>query len=352
MLKEKTDTTPIVVMVTQVDPDAIGAALGLITLLEHEIDQRGRQVRVVPVYCGGIGHPQNRALFNIFNLGQRFIHISNYTDPIVDRHFILVDSSDLNDSRLPEPLKGKRPAMIIDHHRSEVKAGNGSEFYWIEDGSSEGVGSSSTMVFELSKTFGVKFSETEQTLLTLGIHSDTKSMVDATARDRNAFAALSAEVDGRKFSDLLRYPLPESYFVALHHALNGMEHHNEKVVADVGSIPPEDGDNISSIADFLLRMAGVTFVIVWGVVGKKVRLSLRSTDPSFSLNNFIADSFGKNAGGAKMTPEGVFEGGATTSLELPVWIDVEDSTLETKVEELVREAIRVKVFPNGGSNGK
>ncbi|MEK7585205.1 MAG: DHH family phosphoesterase [Patescibacteria group bacterium] len=350
MLQDRNDQSPIVVMVTQVDPDAIGGALVLTAMLEDMIEERGKKVSVLPLYCGGIGHPQNRALFNRYDLGRRFGHVNTYSSPISDRRLVLVDSSDLNDSRLPSALRGKHPAMIIDHHRSEAKP-KGKEFYWIEDGSGDGVGSSSTMVFELAHARNFKIGDTEQMLLALGIHNDTKSLVDSTERDRLAFATLSADIDGRKFSELIRYPLPESYFSALSRALTEMRHVNERLVTNVGSIGLDDGDNISTIADFLLRMVGVTFVVVWGVVGKKVRLSLRSTDPSFSLTRFITESFGQNTGGAKMTPEGISEGGATVSLELPDWIDVEDEALEQCVEGMVSKAILGKVFPNNG-NGK
>ena len=80
------------IIVTQVDPDAVGSAIGTAALLET----LGRKSRIH--YCGTFGHPQNRAIANKYNLKSEMNAIpfdkSTHKEYFANaKNFILVDSS-------------------------------------------------------------------------------------------------------------------------------------------------------------------------------------------------------------------------------------------------------------------
>ncbi|MCG6551230.1 MAG: hypothetical protein L7F77_02790, partial [Candidatus Magnetominusculus sp. LBB02] len=106
---EALSTLPIVI--TQIDPDAIGSAM----LLRFIAMKSGKDAIIY--YCGHFGHPQNRTMFTLFDLGSIIFPIKEMPKEI--KHCALVDSSQVNDAR----LMGRTiaPIIIIDHHDTDSK---------------------------------------------------------------------------------------------------------------------------------------------------------------------------------------------------------------------------------------
>lgn len=276
------------IYISQIDPDSIGAAFGMKKYLgEGEI-----------YYRGGVGHPQNRAIINRYNLLSEMTKVSGLEDVPCEK-LVLVDSNDPGD---------EIPAIIVDHHRgSTVEA---TEIHKVEE-----VGSTCTLVVEMLQEQDID--ERLAVLLALGIFTDTKSLMAGTKRDRDAYSIVGENV--REISNFIHYPLPSSHFKNLTYALNHMDKDAEgKCIASAGFLPPEQGDDLATISDYLIRMDSVTLVIVWGIVGDTVRLSARSTDLSTPLDGFLKERFGDSAG-AKLTPDGRGEGGARIELNLGLW---------------------------------
>ena len=183
--------SPLIIVITQVDPDAIGSALGLQTMLTDA----GIQTSIV--YCGRFGHPQNRALINQLSLSSVLIPADKFTPPAGSR-FALVDSSAINEARLPEAMKPLDPVIIIDHHRHAGNLERAGRFVLID----ETVGSASTLVTELLFAMNAQGPESlplpqfeAAAALALGIFPDTRSLTGASKRDRDAYGLLTEYID-------------------------------------------------------------------------------------------------------------------------------------------------------------
>lgn len=317
------------IIISQVDPDAVGAAIAVARLLPRLNEQL--QVRVY--YAGAIGHPQNRSLINRYNLRSVLFPIEQLSEQS-EAPTILVDSSKGIDERLPEGFV-LDPAIVIDHHRGTDLAGGENRFLWIED-----VGSACTLVTELYLALQIEWSTEIATLLAMGIYTDTKALVSAGPRDREAYGKLSSSIEASELHRLIEYPLPPSHFAHLTFALNHYKRQGARLVAGAGMMRPEDGDDLSTIADYFLRMEGVTLVVVWGIIKKTVRISARNDNLSTPLDEFLQKRFGP-ASGAKLAPDGRGEGGARLGLELGVWIS---ETTRPQVEAMVSSRIQELIF--------
>jgi len=320
------------ILIAQVDPDAIGSACAIARALEHVRDD----LDVTIYYCGAVGHPQNRALINRYDLATRLRPISDLAEG-ASPSWVLVDSSLLKDSRLPAGVTLDDPRIVIDHHRRGEVAEEDDRFVWVED-----VGAAATLVSELLEATGVDVGEETgvAVLLALGIYTDTKSLVSASERDREAYGRVTRYVVPRELQQLIDYPLPESHFTNLRLALSNSEQRGARLVAGVGRMDASSGDDLSTIADLLLRKSGVTLVVVWGIVDDAVRISARSSDVSTPLDEFLRERFG-DASGAKLTPDGKGEGGARVALDLGPWMSEAN---KPEVEAMVGKRITEWIF--------
>lgn len=333
------DQKPINIIVTQVDPDAIGAATGLkwiLTSLRSNITVR-------LFYCGGIGCTQNQAIFDRLNLKKEFLPIAEMPNIVSEgEYFALVDSSSTNDVRLPEFLRGLKPSIIIDHHRNDKLEVAELSFVLIDENE---VGSASTLVTELIMNSSLLLSFNQEkklsTLLQLGIYNDTSKMECAGIRDHESYAYLTKVTDRTLFNRLNSFQLPAIYFQHFRNALNNMQINGSRMVAYIGFAEKEYGDHISIIANELIRHEGISIVVVWTVIDESVRISARSADSStVGLNDFLHKCFGAKAG-AKVTPDGHGEGGGLLNLGLGEWL-----TENNKGDALtvIQKSIAEKIF--------
>ncbi len=295
------------ILVTQVDPDALASAFAL-----KQIIGKNAQIH----YLGEAGHPQNRAMINKFNLSSEMKH--GYPD---SNNVCLVDGHSLRDAGVTiNPL-----VAIIDHHRGTPAP---AEFVIQEE-----VGACSTLLVELLEDIDERLA----TLLALGIYTDTRALTSVTERDMSAYQRVYSLCNKQQFLEIINYSLPGSHFKNLTYALNHLTRNDDgKCLVSVGYIDEETGDDISSIADYMMRLDSCSLVAVWGIVNNShVRLSVRSTDLSTPLDQFLAKRFN---GGAKLTPDGVGVGGAI--IDLGIWVtesNKEDvaNMVTKRLEELI-----------------
>ena len=329
-------TGNISIVIAQVDPDALGAARGIAWLVNQLRPKNGLEVNTF--YAGSISHPQNQAIVNRFDLLKRMKPMKSFS--VCDNHNVILDSSSVTDGRLLAQTDQRiDPFIVIDHHRgSEIKERD-ETFVWIED-----VGSASTILTELIQSLGFGFGDTNQTvalLLALGIHTDTGSLTDCFERDRLAYNVLTSAVSNQDLTQLFRYPLPQSHFVNVERALRNKVVQGGKLVTHIGKISSSDGDDLSSIADDLIRMSGVTLVVVWGIIDKMVRISARNADITNPLDIFLRERLPSSSCGAKLSSDGRGIGGGNLTLDLGVWM-IEETTEE--VVSLVSKWIQTKIF--------
>lgn len=333
------------VIITQFDPDAFASSLGLDLALRELIRRVNEEKINSPVriyYCGRIGMAQNRAILNTYDLGRIIKSVSEIKPDTLNT--TLLDSSKIKDDRLPNGAK-INPKIIIDHHEDSDITEQENVFVWIEK-----VGATSTLIAELLKELNFNFSDENKhiaALLALGIYTDTKALAGASQRDRNAFGYVTNFVSESEFYQLVHYPLPESHFQNLSIALNNFAREGSRVVLGTEITDPDTADDLSSIADYLLRMRDVSLVAAWGVVETTIRLSVRNNNPGFLLIDFLQDRFG--TGGAKITPDGRGEGGALIELDIK---DLLMPETEEVVIALVKKWVEAKIFSDQPFSGK
>lgn len=321
----------LVILITQPDPDSLGGAMGLAAILENIT---GRPVRMC--YSGVFGHPQNRSIANMFDLYHRMIPIQDFKIGQAER-FVLVDSSDLHDVRAPKEMLPLDPCIVVDHHRGELAPEGDDHFFWVED-----MGSASTLVVELAVATKTPIDNKLALLLALGIYTDSQALVSANPRDRDAYGIVTQQVEPHSMAKLIKFALPNSYFETLNYALNNLDQRGGKLLVSAGFLKPENGDDLSTIADYLFRKEGVSLVIVWGLIGNTLRVSARSTDITIPLAHFLQERFGRHAAGAKLTPDGHSEGGGSIILELGLLAEVAGAKKE--LEAWVNACMKELVF--------
>lgn len=339
-LVEEQKNKEINIVVTQIDPDAMASACSLAYIFK-KLRENENGIKIF--YCGSIGLDQNKAIFAKYNLERIMSPISELGDR-KNKNIVLVDSSKIADSRLP-PNCEVTPFIIIDHHRDGEKDEKEDQFFWIED-----MGSASTLIIELADSLEIEFEMEEgqslATMLALGIYTDTKAMVNTSKRDQDAYSKITPFVDFREFKELINYKLRASHFSNMHFALGNMEQKGPKLVTGIGVVNEDDGDDLALIADYLIRKDGVSLVIVWGIIDNTVRISARSSNLGNPLNDFLKKRFGEKSAGAKLTPDGLGEGGALITFDLGQFTSllIGNNEVKAKLNDLIKTFVKEFVF--------
>jgi nanoRNase/pAp phosphatase (c-di-AMP/oligoRNAs hydrolase) len=296
------------------DPDAIGAALALVDVA-HAMG-----VEAVPCYSGEITHQENRALVNLLDLNLRRL------EPGDEAEFggiALVDHSraGVNDSLDPET----RVDAVVDHHppREPVSA----PFVDLRPE----VGATSTLLAEYLEWYGIDPSPATATALLFGIRVDTREFTRETNdRDFEAAAFLLPHVDVSTLDRVESPSLRHDVLDVLARAIRGREIRDDALAAGVGRI--RETDALAQAADFLLGMAGVDVVIVYGFYDGVVYVSGRARGGAVDLGETFRDAFGQigDAGGhADMA-------GAQISLGLLAEVEEQnDEALRSVVDDVI-----------------
>lgn len=301
----------ITLIFTQVDPDAVGASLLLAFILEKKF-----KIKTEIFYYGGIGHVQNRYLFERCPLTNRLQPVSardaKETDIVA-----LVDSNSMADERSGVIIG--RNLLTFDHHKYVLSNGskeNPDSLICID----QDAGSTCTMLVELVEALELEFDgeEAEElaTVVALGIFTDTKRIQDAADRDIAAYEFTSRQGSRRLLIELISYPRPESFYRRLASAIGRMQRKGPRLVTGIGAVS-DNPDDVSTVAEELLLMEGLTLVVVWVLVEDRVRLSIRTDNPSFSVADFIQKKF--DSGGARVV-NGRGVGGAQMEIFLGPWL--------------------------------
>lgn len=312
------------VLVAQIDPDGIANGFQIAAMLEA----CGASPQIF--YAGGFGHPQNRILYNRFELMK---HMKPVGEMPNEGSVALADSSRIDDSRFERPIDRSRFGIIIDHHL-ENPCLNGNSFSYIRT-----CGAAATLGWLLMKELKIEIPQHVAELTAVGIFSDTGRLTSpATAReDRESFVEAMEHASQELIDECFNYSLPERYLEIENAMLGTVDVINQVRVMHAPDLLREDeGDYLSIVADRLRRVDGAHTIVVWGVCGEWVRASIRSRSKELDLTSFIESIFGRKNGGAKHG-----SGGARYRLPLQL---VPSSASAPKfivsLEEIVKERIK------------
>ncbi|MFB6168624.1 MAG: bifunctional oligoribonuclease/PAP phosphatase NrnA [Haloferacaceae archaeon] len=279
------------------DPDAMAAATGVAALAE-QVDT-GATLQ----YSGSVRHQENRAFRTVLDLDMdRIEHVSD----LASEQVVLVDH---NEPRGFAGADAVLPVAVIDHHPG---SGSGEEFTDVRTD----YGATASIVAEQfgdldatpvppdqhASEVGANFTVPSLTAtgLLYGILADTDRLTKgANAADFAAAGYLYPGVDEELLDRVANPQVGSDVLETKARAIAGREVRGSFAVSDVGSI--SNVDAIPQAADELMRLEGVTAVVVCGESDGVVHLSGRSRDDRVHMGRTIegvaADCPGGDGGG-------------------------------------------------------
>ena len=252
------------------DPDAIGSCEGMRALCE-----RGFGIPCDVATVGRIYRAENQALVRALDLSFR-----SYKDLDANDFFgaILVDSQpEFGHTMLPADV----PLLaIFDHHVPPKRDGDDKLVIAHRD-VRLGVGASASIVYEYLRDYGLELDANVATALFCGVRYDTADLSrNSSPLDEEAYYACFSRADRERITEIAHPPLPRDYYIELSRALTTARQHGPLVLALLGSV--DHPEFVAEMADFFLRMKGVSWVVVGGACEEEGEyvLSLR-TDYAF-----------------------------------------------------------------------
>jgi nanoRNase/pAp phosphatase (c-di-AMP/oligoRNAs hydrolase) len=256
------------------DPDAMSAALAVTSLA----DQAGTDASVH--YPGQIRHQENRAFETVLNLD--FDRIESAAE-LPDAPVVLVDH---NEARGFSGAEGIDPVAVVDHHPGggegsaltdvRVEYGACASIFaeYFEEMGWEPVDPEE--VSTLEDTDGVLDPDVATGLL-YGIQSDTKSLTKGCSpAEFEASAYLYPGIDEDSLDRIANPEVDAEVLDIKARAIDRRTVDKAFAVSDVGTV--SNVDAIPQAADELLRLEGVTAVVVFGDKDGTIHLSGRSRD--------------------------------------------------------------------------
>ncbi len=272
LLKERDEIS--ILMHPNPDPDAMSAATGVAALAEQFDTDATIQ------YAGQIRHQENRAFQTVLDLD--FDVIDHVTD-LAAEDVILVDH---NEPRGFTGADGILPIAVVDHHPGD---GTGELFTDVRTD----YGACASIIAEYFQDIGAvpvpadrHTSETGArytvpsavaTGLLCGILADTNRLtVGATGADFSAASYLYPGVDDDQLDRITNPAVDAEVLEVKARAIAGRKIRGSFAVCDVGSV--SNADAIPQAADELIRLEGVTAVVICGEREGTLHISGRSRD--------------------------------------------------------------------------
>lgn len=264
------------------DPDAMSCALA--------VDQLATRARTDATlyYPGQIRHQENRAFQTVLDLD--FEHVEEAGE-IRESDVVLVDH---NAARGFPGAEGIDPLVVIDHHPG---GGEGSEF---TDVRTE-YGACATIFAEYFEDLEWELADVGEgapdategrldpevaTGMLYGIQSDTKQLTNGcSSAEFEAAEFLYAGIDEDLLDRIANPQVDAEVLDVKARAITDREVNSPYAVSDVGDI--SNVDAIPQAADELLRLEGVTAVVVMGRKGDTLHLSGRSRDDRVHMGNVL-----------------------------------------------------------------
>lgn len=244
------------------DPDAIAGGEALRFLLQDQLDIKG-----TIAYRGVIGRAENRALVDFLRPQCEELPDDWTPERREDQAVALIDT---------QPGNGNSPVsadddvqIVIDHHSDrEDEAGCLRDVRpWI--------GASSTIVTQYLQAAALKPPMRVATALFYGIKTDTRALSrDTSAADVAAYFYLLEFVDVDALVEIENAQVPAAYFKSLSRAMQTACVYDGVVISYLGE--SDYPDLAAEVADLLLRLEDVRWVVCMGAYEDELHISVRA----------------------------------------------------------------------------
>lgn len=258
------------------DPDAIASAL----TFKRIVEKMGKNADII--YGGEIGYDENKALVNL--LGVEAVPIAKIKNIGDYSKIVLIEASIPGENNsLPKEFN---PDIIIDHHPYDAKKIS-ADYIDIRPN----LGATSTILTEYLTGLDFEISEELATLLFYGIKTDTDGFTrGTTAKDLQA-GTLLYNMASQEILNKIETPLMSSETLdVLGEAIKNRKSIGSLLLANVGFI--KERDTLPQAADHLLKLEGVSVVLVYGLSADVVHLSARNKDIRINLGDAMKNAFG------------------------------------------------------------
>ncbi|MDD5475953.1 MAG: DHHA1 domain-containing protein, partial [Syntrophales bacterium] len=163
------------------------------------------------------------------------------------------------------------PQVVIDHHplRPGTKK---SPFYDVRPG----YGSSSTILTEYLRELNILPDRKLATALFYGLKTDTGGLSrSVTKADLDAFNYLSPIIAPRTLASIENPAVPRGYYLKYSEAIENTILYQSVIVTNIGKL--NNPDIAAEMADFLIRMEMIRWVLVMGEYRDELILSVRTS---------------------------------------------------------------------------
>lgn len=277
------------------DPDSIGSALGVYSLLIH-IFGNERFEKIDILHARNNYDEQNQTMATQLSVPLVSINDVGEAGSISSRYsaFIFVDC-------VPREKWSKElsPLMVVDHHKDTCAKSS------IED--IRNCGACCSIIAEYLCAEGYDFGRNDEsqnvaTALFFGIINDTHTFADEATSDIDikSMSLVAPHIVKEKLKNIMSFDYSDTFFETRRH-MEQPEHHfrtGKYFVGFAGYLAEQQQSSLYMMVDERLRDPAVEHAVVCGIVGGNIRIHVRSKG-SMDVDRFCKSIFGKQYGGGK-----------------------------------------------------
>ncbi len=253
------------------DPDSIAAAVALRHLL---LVSTGQDALIA--HGGIVGRSENRSMVSLLEIP--LVQISELD---LDQFSVvcMVDTQpNTGNNSYPE---GRPVHLVIDHHPPKQDL---EDVCWVDI--RENYGASATILYEYLCSQNISINTRLATSLFYAIKSETQDLGrDWSKADREAYLKLLPISNNRILYNIIHPPAPREYFSSFRTAIENALVYGPTLVFNLKRI--DNPDLVAEMADFLLRLEGVKYVLGMGWYEGVQILSMRSCKHDARLGEAI-----------------------------------------------------------------
>lgn len=266
-----------------VDPDGLASQATMDAIIRAHSDKS----EVFKFYRGTFDRPQNKTMRQ--TLGLEVQPESNFVGLHQQKPFTCIISVDG-----PTAVCPTSPHFIIDHHEQSGAAEIGNDVRMI--------GSASAILWEYAMEAGINFESEEgaklATAIAIGIMTDTKNggSPNSSPLDFEALGFVLTHKDAKLYDELQNYPKPSYYNDMFVLGWQNKVQHGTVLVTGLGPLPKQRCGVISDLAEKYAETEGVTTAVVCAIVDNDIEISVRSSNNSLNVHEFVQSAFGSGGG--------------------------------------------------------
>lgn len=254
------------------DPDAIASAHALAFILRQKLPN----AKVVAA-AKGTGQCGINAGFTQLS-GAEVIELTDAMLESADAVILLDAQGNFSNSPLPA---GKVPTAVIDHHKSRGRRQK-LPFSDIRPD----VGAVSSILFSYLGELKLPISPQLAAMLLYGIESDLAGAAGAPGElDNMAISNLTLIADTRRLYQMRYTSLPADFYVNFGKGISEAQFAGKVLATHLGKVDSPAMPAV--VADFLLRLDGISWVLVAAQHNDRIILSMRTSDPKVSAGEMM-----------------------------------------------------------------